>query len=177
MKSPCAILPLILASVLVGMATLADGPNQAQTNAEIQDKLKLLEEKIESIRTQDKARGLLWADAEIFHKGVIWTLRYDKDFSEADTALIKKSIDRGMERLNALESGRTYWPAKKGRLVRGYQSQVDGSIQPYCLVIQKSYDPEKPIRLDVGLHGTTPPVRLTEPRVHPAFDAGDEVKP
>src|SRR5258708_21137296 len=164
MKSPCAILPLILASVLVGTATLADGPNQAQTNAEIQDKLKLLEEKIESIRTQDKARGPLWADAEIFHKGVIWALRYDKDFSEADTALIKKSIDRGMERLNALESGKTSWPAKKGRLVRGYQSQVDSSIQPYCLVVPKSYDLQQPIRLDVILHGSTQPVGLSQLR-------------
>src|SRR5258708_989011 len=177
MKSPCAILPLILASVLVGMATLADGPNQAQTNAEIQDKLKLLEEKIDLIRAQDKARGPLWADAEIFHKGVVWALRYDKDFSAADTALIKKSIDRGMERLNALETGQTPWPTKKGRLVRGYQSQVDGSIQPYCLVIPKSYDPEKPIRLDVVLHGSTRPVGLSELRFMAPFDDGDELKP
>src|SRR5947207_1447560 len=89
MRQHFAVIPLIFASFFAGITTSAGRVDQAQSTSDIQDKLKLLEEKIESIRTQDKARGPLWADAEIFHKGVVWALRYDKDFSASDTALIK----------------------------------------------------------------------------------------
>jgi dienelactone hydrolase len=37
--------------------------------------------------------------------------------------------------------------------VRGYRSRVDGSVQPYGLIIPESYDGSKPVRLDVVLHG------------------------
>ena len=40
----------------------------------------------------------------------------------------------------------------KGRIVRAYRSKVDGSLQPYGLIIPESYTGQ-PIRLDVWLHG------------------------
>ena len=45
------------------------------------------------------------------------------------------------------------WESRKGRIVRGYRSKVDGSVQPYGLIIPESYDGSKPVRLDVVLHG------------------------
>src|SRR5262245_33446927 len=132
--------PLILLAASACALVVIFPSSQAASLSEVQDKLKKLEGKIEALRTQDKARGPLWNDAEVFHKGVVWALRYDKDLSQADLALLKKSIDRGMDRLNAIETDKVAWPSKKGRLVRGYCSKVDGSFQPYGLVIPNGYD-------------------------------------
>ena len=38
-------------------------------------------------------------------------------------------------------------------MLRAYRSRVDGSVQPYAVSIPGSYDPAKPMRLDVVLHG------------------------
>src|SRR5207244_8887170 len=59
-----------------------------------------------------------------------------------------------------------------GRLVRGYVSDVDGSVQPYGLIVPRGYDPSTPIRLDVVLHGSTRPVGISEARFMQPFDEG-----
>src|SRR5262249_23266719 len=91
----------------------------------------------------------LLADADTFLKGITWALRYDKNLQPADVALIKKALGRAKERAEALAADKKPWTAKKGRVVRGYVSFIDGSTQPFGLVIPAKYDPEKPIRLDV----------------------------
>src|SRR5205823_6330269 len=63
---------------------------------------------------------------------------------------------------------------KKGRLVRGYRSAVDGSIQPFGLIIPAKYDPARPMRLDVVLHGSMRPAGLNELRFTNGYDDGDE---
>src|SRR2546425_373281 len=50
------------------------------------------------------------------------------------------------------EADAASWPNQKGRLVRAYISRVDGSVQPYGLVIPDPYNGQ-PVRLDVVLHG------------------------
>ena len=49
-------------------------------------------------------------------------------------------------RAKELESGAPAWPRQKGRLVRAYLSPVDGSVQPYGLIIPDSYG-GRPVRL------------------------------
>jgi len=126
----------------------------------------------ERIRVLPKDADLT-ADAEVFHKGAVWALRYDTKLEPADVALIKKSLDRGSERAEAIAAGRTPWTNRTGKLVRGYVSAVDGSVQPFGLVIPAGYDPKKPIRLDVVLHGSTKPVGLSELRFMSRFEDGD----
>jgi poly(3-hydroxybutyrate) depolymerase len=118
------------------------------------------------------------ADAAVFAKGVTWALHYETSLTPADVTLIKKALARGRERAEALAAGKQPWAAKKGLVVRGYRSAVDGSIQPYGLIIPADYDPAKPTRLDVVLHGSTRPVGLSELRFMDRFDRGDlAVKP
>ena len=62
-------------------------------------------------------------------------------------------IDRGLARAKALQLGRGGLDDQKGRLSRAYRSEVDGSVQPYGLLIPASYTGETPVRLDVVLHG------------------------
>ncbi|MDB5296807.1 MAG: phospholipase/Carboxylesterase, partial [Phycisphaerales bacterium] len=56
-------------------------------------------------------------------------------------------------RLDEIEAGAPSWVGKKGFVVRGYRSDVDGSAQPYGLDIPDDVDLTKPTPLYVWLHG------------------------
>ena len=116
-------------------------------------------------------------DAAIFSKGLAWAMKYDQEFSPADVALLKKGVARGNERATALAENMSPWKSRRGKVALGYRSRVDDSVQPYGLIIPKSYDPAKPIRLDVVLHGSTKPVGMSELRFMARFDEGDGENP
>lgn len=118
-----------------------------------------------------------WADAAIFEKGLSWALRYDREFTPADIGLLEKAVRRVGERLPKVQQRNPTWFARRGKLALGYVSKVDGSVQPYGLIVPKSYDPEKRIRLDVVLHGSTRPVGMSELRFMARFDEGDDENP
>lgn len=113
------------------------------------------------------------ADADLFRKGAIWALRYETKFMPDDVRLLKKSLLRCRERLDAIVAGKTSWTSKKGKVLRGYISAVDGSTQPFGLIIPSTYDGTKPMRLDVVLHGSSKPTGFSELRFGARFDEGD----
>ena len=113
------------------------------------------------------------ADAAIFAKGLSWALRYDETFSPADLMLLQKAVARGGQRAAALTAGSRPWIDRHGKLALGYISSVDGSVQPYGLIVPKSYDATRPWRLDVVLHGSTRPVGMSELKFIARFDEGD----
>lgn len=115
-----------------------------------------------------------WADAAIFTKGLTWALKYDRKFSPAQTQLLERAVARTGERLAALPAGRSAWKHRRGKLALGYVSWVDGSVQPYGLIVPKNYDASNPIRLDVVLHGSTRPVGISELKFITRFDTGDD---
>ena len=93
-------------------------------------------------------------DAEIYAKAGEWLLRYPGEFY--DKSYVQKALkvlDTGLQRAAALEAGKAPWLQVTGRLARAYRSKIDGSIQPYGLVIPKNYDGKTPLRLDLVLHG------------------------
>jgi hypothetical protein len=148
----------------------------AEDAGQIDRDLKELEVRLRTLRSQGALtpeREDLLADAEVFRKGVQWVLRYEAKLEPADVALLKKALKRGAERADALAAGEPAWLARKGKLVRGFVSAVDGSVQPYGLVIPVGYDPARPTRLDVVLHGSTKPTGLSELRFMARFDEGD----
>ena len=71
----------------------------------------------------------------MFRKGVEWALKYETKLEPADVALIKKALVRCAERTDAVAAGKPAWPDRKGKVVRGYVSAVDGSVQPFGLVV------------------------------------------
>ncbi|MFZ2640726.1 MAG: prolyl oligopeptidase family serine peptidase [Verrucomicrobiia bacterium] len=97
----------------------------------------------------------LLADVEVYHKAADWILRYANEefYAKRYVADALAALDRGMARAKELAANKPSWPAQKGRLVRAYRSRVDGSVQPYGLIIPDSYDGKKPVRLDLVLHG------------------------
>lgn len=118
-----------------------------------------------------------WADAAIFAKGLAWALRYDREFTPADVALLEKAVRRGKERWAALKRETAPWSSRRGKVALGYLSSVDGSVQPYGVIIPAGYDPATPIRLDVVLHGSSRPVGISELRFLGRFDEGDDENP
>jgi dipeptidyl aminopeptidase/acylaminoacyl peptidase len=115
----------------------------------------------------------LRADADLFAKGMNWALRYDTALQPSDLALIKKAAVRGDERAEAILSKKPPWTTKKGKVVRGFISAIDGSTQPYGVIVPKGYDGTKPFRLDVVLHGSSKPVGMSELKFIQRFDEGD----
>jgi pimeloyl-ACP methyl ester carboxylesterase len=120
------------------------------------------------------ANADLRADAEVFAKGAMWALRYDTTLAPNDLAAIKKAVGRASQRAASLAANAPAWPAKKGKVLRAYVSAVDGSTQPYGVIIPASYDGTKPMRLDVVLHGSSKPVGMSELKFIARFDEGDE---
>jgi hypothetical protein len=144
-------------------ATLAQQPTYQPTPAErkaIQVKAEELAARISALRDAHADERLL-ADIEIHHKAAEWILRYPEEFYRPEYVKhTLDSLDIGLERAAALARGRHPWTTTKGRFARGYRSQVDGSVQPYALLIPESYNGSRPVRLDVILHGRNS--RLTE---------------
>jgi len=161
----------------VGERFPAGIPPADQTQIEIQ--LKSLGDKLTSLRSQiapssETARLDLLADADLFHKGIVWALRYETNLATSDVALLMRSLQRGQQRAEALLAGRAPWTAKKGKVLRGYVSRVDGSTQPYGVIVPSGYDGATPMRLDVVLHGSMRLVGLSELRFGSRFDEGDD---
>ncbi|HYP04689.1 MAG TPA: prolyl oligopeptidase family serine peptidase [Bryobacteraceae bacterium] len=106
----------------------------------------LIDELAKSIPSDPDLR----ADVEIYLKAAQWTLRHPEEFFRpATNDQLLAVLQRGLQRAKSPGS----WKTQKGRLSRGYISRVDGSVQPYGLIIPEGYDPTKPTRLDVVLHG------------------------
>ncbi len=97
----------------------------------------------------DKA---LVPDVEVFVKGLDLALRFNefydfkKDLPKADWAL-----QQAKERLEQFPTHP--WTSQTGLVVRGYRSAIDGSVQPYGLVIPNKHNFNKPAPLYVWLHG------------------------
>lgn len=115
-----------------------------------------------------------FAEADLFHKGILWALRYETNFTTNDVALLKKSLTRGQQRADASLAKQSPWAARNGKVLRGYVSAVDGSTQPYGVIVPVSYDETMPMRLDVVLHGSSKPVGMSELRFGARFDEGDD---
>jgi hypothetical protein len=81
------------------------------------------------------------ADVQIFLRAVEWGLLYETTLDSKDVASIKAALKRAGERLELLKAGRPAWATRKGRLVRGFFSAVDGSVQPYGLIVPASASP------------------------------------
>jgi parallel beta-helix repeat protein len=135
---------------------------------------KKLEERLAGIKASNQD---LFADAAVFSKGINWALKYETTLAAGDQTLVKKALTRGAERADALAANKPVWVTKKGKVVRGFVSAIDGSTQPYGVIVSQSYDGTKPVRLDVVLHGSSKPVGMSELKFMFRFDEGDADKP
>ena len=94
-------------------------------------------------------------DVEIYYRGVKDNLEHQEFFSEKDIAKALTALASGKQRAQQLLAGETPWLSQTGLVVRGFRSKLDGSAQPYGLVIPNNYqaDGEQAVRLDIWFHG------------------------
>src|SRR5207244_10986586 len=82
--------------------------------------------------------------------------RFDEFFDKKDVGTTLAVLDRGLERVKQMrEKGPAPWAVARGAVARGFHSRVDGSVQPYAVIVPEGLElsREKRARLDVVLHG------------------------
>ncbi len=167
-------LSFFTASMLIAAAAFADGPQDniavnarpvpppgikvpAETFAELKKGVVELGNEIEDLRKSLAKKPALLEflpDVQIYHHAVYYALRYDEFHGPGEFVTAKKLLQLGRERAKSLREEKTPWNTQTGLVVRGYQSKIDGSVQPYGLVIPPQYKAGSAHhRLDVWLHG------------------------
>ncbi len=158
--------------LLLSTAALADGPKDnipaevrpipplgievpAETRAELEKGLAELKAlTLATAKAQAKHPRLadLLPDIEVYHKAVDWALRHNEVHKPAELKAAAELLAEGTRRAVDFQGGQTPWLSQKGLVVRGYRSRIDGSVQPYGMVIPESYS-GAPSRLDTWFHG------------------------
>jgi hypothetical protein len=97
----------------------------------------------------------LLPDVQVYYNAVRYALEYDEFYDPKEVDVARKHLEAGSRRARALQAGQAPWTTQTGLVVRGYVSKIDGSVQPYGLVVPASYGPNVPhrFRLDVWCHG------------------------
>lgn len=137
-------------------------PVSSDVASSLQRDLAALQEEISTLRNSARDRRAI-ADIEVFAKGVEWCLRHNEFYSAkkpgSPSAWIKycqTAVATAQQRVRELKTGDTPWFDKVGSTIRGYVSEVDGSIQPYALSLPEGMDDAEPghrFPLHVKLHG------------------------
>lgn len=128
----------------------------AERRKELEAGLAKLRTAIDGVR---RAKGQqtrdLWPDIEIFYKSVHDALTYQEFFDPSELDEATRQLAEGLLRAEQIAAGSPNWTTATGLVVRGYVSKIDGSVQPYGLVIPESYNSTGPqrYRTDLWFHG------------------------
>jgi hypothetical protein len=97
----------------------------------------------------------LLPDVEIYHKAVRDALVYQEIFDAKELDFADRALEIGQARAEQLAEGQSPWTTAAGLVVRGYVSRIDGSVQPYGVVVPESYTSKGPARFrcDLWFHG------------------------
>lgn len=123
---------------------------------DLQQRLDQLASAIAGLEKSNQPRvAELLPDVRIFWQAVHDALHYQEFFAEREIEAARRLLDEGQLRAKQLAAGEAPWTTATGLVVRGYVSRIDGSVQPYGLVIPASYRSESadPFRLDLWFHG------------------------
>jgi pimeloyl-ACP methyl ester carboxylesterase len=117
-----------------------------------------LGKEIDKLRGELKGKPALaelLPDVQIFYNAVHYALTYDEFFKPAEVSVARKLLKHGFDRARDLRGGVPGWTTETGLVVRGYVSKIDGSVQPYGLVVPAFYRAGTATRhrLDLWWHG------------------------
>ena len=129
-------------------------PASPEVEKAIREKLVQLNAAVEKLKVgRDDVRPV--ADVEVFAKAADWILRHDEFYKPDYAKWTIDALNIGATRAGFLTGQERPWFNREGSTVRGYYSEVDGSVQPYVVTLPKGYDPKSNKRwpLHVELHG------------------------
>ena len=165
----------LIACIAIALPAFADGPGDniadkvrpvppkgieldPEVRAELQTGVEQLGKSIEKLR-QDLAKkpalAALIPDVEIYRLAVHYAVKHGEIFRKEEIPIAKKLLEQGQARAKELAEGKPSWPTQTGLVVRGYVSKIDGSVQPYGLVVPATWNPKSAVkhRLDFWFHG------------------------
>ena len=95
----------------------------------------------------------LFPDVDIYLKAVSLALENGEFYRPQDGDAALQLLDAASDRLQQLAAGKSPWRRRRGLVVRGFRSEIDGSPQPYGLDIPAELDLQRPVPVVVWLHG------------------------
>jgi hypothetical protein len=125
---------------------------------QLQQKKSALAARLRTLNVPDKADAAVFlriaelAERDDVHeKGPGVRLAANK----AQFQAVLRGLDLGLERCELLAKGERPWTTRPGKSIRGFVSRIDGSIQPYAVVLPADFNASDrtPRRLDIDLHG------------------------
>ncbi len=137
------------AGVSLSPATLAALETEATAMA---TRLEMLRTAFEQDATKTHLQGAI-ADVEIYTKAVRYAAAHGEFWDEGELKIARQHVERAAARLASLEQGETPWTTQRGLVFRGFRSHLDGSVQPYGVVIPEQLDLAAKTPLYVYLHG------------------------
>lgn len=66
-------------------------------------------------------------------------MRHDEFFDVKQVKVAQALLAEGRKRAAVLRAGTPYWPGATGLVVRAHVSKLDGSLQPYGLVVPPTW--------------------------------------
>src|SRR6185369_6941454 len=125
---------------------------KAEELAQIKDKTLQIEALVSDLKSRRASPELL-GDVEVYAKAGRMLLEFPDMFGTQ--AAIDHSftvLDQGIERAKQLQANQPRWNQGK-KQIHAYYSEIDGAVLPYGITLPENYDPSKPARLYVWLHG------------------------
>jgi hypothetical protein len=120
--------------------------------AKIKEKTGQIEALVKDLKAK-RADPVLVGDVEVYAKAGRMLLEFPDMFgTQAAIDHSFQVLEQGMERAKQLQSGQPQWNQGKKQIL-AYYSEIDGAILPYGITLPENYDPSKPTRLYVWLHG------------------------
>lgn len=120
--------------------------------AQIQSKAEQIESLVKELKAKHADADLV-GDVEVYAKAGRFLLEFPELFgTQAAIDHSMTVLDQGIARAHQLQGGESPWTTGK-KQIHAYYSAIDGSVQPYAITLPENYDPAKPARLYVWMHG------------------------
>ena len=130
-------------------AAITAKPNELAT---IKEKTGQIEALVNELKAR-RADPVLLGDVEVYAKAGTMLLEFPDMFG--NQAAIEHAftvLDQGIERARQLQSNQPRWNQGQKQIL-AYYSEIDGAVLPYGVTLPENYDPARPTRLYVWLHG------------------------
>ncbi len=122
---------------------------ESKVRAELEKRVQELSDRVWEVDFKDDV-----ADIGALVKAVSLALEHNELYKESEVKIAHALLDLAEKRHREIdEEDTTSWAEETGLVVRGYQSDIDDSYQPFGLEIPENLDRSKPVPLLVWLHG------------------------
>ncbi|PQO45516.1 prolyl oligopeptidase family serine peptidase [Blastopirellula marina] len=156
--SACLLLALLFTPIAAAQQEIPPIPRRLPAVSEYQLPAETKESLEKQLAVVEKANAELsdnplFADVDVYRKAVEYALKHNEFYGKGDIKKAQACLIMAKNRGEQLKQGKSPWTKQTGLVVRGYESDIDGSSQPYGLVIPEKLDLTKPQPLYIWLHG------------------------